>query len=107
MVASRASLVYGFTRLPVCKSALRVSVPSTFLLLCSARCRFAITPFRVDLGSLPLAKGLVLLNRSAHRLAPLVVIVRGAQLFWGFSRGCLLRAAPFSVRRSRVFAVGC
>ena len=48
------------------------------------RCRFTITPFRVDLGSLPLAKGLVLLNHSAHRLAPLVVIVRGAQLFWGF-----------------------
>ena len=60
------------------------------------RSRFTITPFRVDLGSLSAEKGLVLLNRSAHRLAPLVVIVRGAQLFWGFLAVvcCALRPFP-------------
>ena len=61
-----------------------------------ARSRFTITPFRVDLGSLSAEKGLVLLNHSAHRLAPLVVIVRGAQLFWGFLAVvcCALRPFP-------------
>ena len=62
------------------------------------RSRFTITPFRVDLGSLSAEKGLVLLNHSAHRLAPLVVIVRGAQLFWGFLAVvcCALRPFPFA-----------
>ena len=100
MVVSRASLVYGFTRLPV---YLFVSPPCVFLFPARAsavqpRSRFSITPFRVDLGSLPLAKGLVLLNHSAHRLALLVVIVRGAQLFWGFLAvvSCALRPFPFA-----------
>ena len=100
MVASRASLVYGFTCLPV---YLFVSPPCVFLFPARAsavqpRSRFSITPFRVDLGSLPLAKGLVLLNHSAHRLALLVVIVRGAQLFWGFLAvvSCALRPFPFA-----------
>lgn len=67
------------------------------------RCRFAITPFRVYFSSLVAAKGFVLLNIRARRLAPLVVIVRGAQLFLAFLslvsgslRPFLLTSAVFS-----------
>ena len=85
-----------FARLLVCKSALRVSVPSTLLLLCKRVVGSASPPFRICFCSLPAEKGLVLLNHSAHRLAPLVVIVRGAQLFWGFLAVvcCALRPFP-------------
>ena len=85
-------------------------MPSAFLLLCNCvasaaqpRCRFAITPFRVYFSSLVAAKGFVLLNIRARRLAPLVVIVRGAQLFLAFLslvsgslRPFLLTSAVFS-----------
>ena len=39
-----------------------------------------------------------MLNHSTHRLAPLVVIVRGAQLFWGFLAvvSCAPRPFPFA-----------
>ena len=92
-------VLLSFTGLLVCKSALRVSVPSTFLLLCSARCRpLSSSPFRICFCSLSAEKGLVLPNHSAHRLAPLVVIVRGTQLFWGFLAvvSCVLRPFPFA-----------
>ncbi len=96
-------MLLSFTGLLVCPFTCLQVRPACF---CSqhvastvqARCRFSITPFRVDLGSLPAEKGLVLLNHSAHRLAPLVVIVRGAQLFWGFLAVvcCALRPFPFA-----------
>ena len=101
MVASRASLVYGFTRLPV---YLFVSPPCVFLF--PARCFYCASelsvrhrpPLRVYFSSLPAEKGLVMLNHSTHRLAPLVVIVRGVQLFWGFLAvvSCALRPFPFA-----------
>ena len=81
------------------------------MLLCAARCFVVVTallllckrvavwspssPFCV-FCSLPAEKGLVLLNHSAHRLAPLVVIVRGAQLFWGFLAVVFCALRPFS-----------
>lgn len=46
--------------------------------------RFVVSPFRVYFSSLVAAKGFVLLNIRVRRLAPLVVIVRGAQLFLAF-----------------------
>ena len=81
-----AALVLAFLRPP------RFSCCATaFLLLRNCvsfavqpRCRFAITLFRVYFSSLVAAKGFVLLNIRARRLAPLVVIVRGAQLFLAF-----------------------
>ena len=64
---------------------LRVSSPAHRLSSAAPpHCRFAITPFRVYFSSLVAAKGFVLLNIRARRLAPLVVIVRGAQLFLAF-----------------------
>ena len=99
---------------PVCRFSPRVSAPSAFLLLRNCvssavqpRCQLTITPFRVYFSSLVAAKGFVLLKICVRRLAPLVVIVRGAQLFLAFLSVVFLLAAPFSVRRSRVFAVGC
>lgn len=55
-------------------------------------------PFRVYFSSLAAAKGFVLLNIRARRPAPLVVIVRGAQLFLAFLSvvSCLLRPFPFA-----------
>ena len=95
---------------PVCRFSPRISAPSAFLLLCNCvssaaqpRCRFAITSFRVYFSSLVAAKGFVLLNIRARWLAPLVVIVRGAQLFLAFLplvsgslRPFLLTSAVFS-----------
>ena len=71
------------------------------------RCQLTITPFRVYFSSLAAAKGFVLLNIRVRRLAPLVVIVRGAQLFLAFLSVVFLLAALFSARGSRVFAVEC
>ena len=71
------------------------------------RCRFAITPFRVYFSSLVAAKGFVLLNIRARRLAPLVVIVRGAQLFLAFLSLVSGSLRPFFVDKHCVFAVGC
>lgn len=71
------------------------------------RCRFAITPFRVYFSSLVAAKGFVLLNIRARRLAPLVVIVRGAQLFLAFLSLVSGSLRPFFVDKRCVFAVGC
>ena len=95
---------------PVCRFSPRISVPSAFLLLrnrlsfaAQPRCWFTITPFRVYFSSLAAAKGFVLLNIRVRRLAPLVVIVRGAQLFLAFLslvsgslRPFLLTSAVFS-----------
>ena len=87
---------------------------TVFLLLCNCvsfavqpRCRFAITPFRVYFSSLVAAKGFVLLNVRARRLAPLVVIVRGAQLFLAFLSLVSGSLRPFFVDNRCVFAVGC
>ena len=105
---------------PVCRFSPRISAPSAFLLLrncvtsaAQPRCRFAITPFRVYFSSLAAAKGFVLLNIRARRLAPLVVIVRGAQLFLAFLslvsgslRPFLLTSAVFS-RSDAVFPCRC
>ena len=99
---------------PVCRFSPRISAPSAFLLLCNRlsfaaqrRCRFAITPFRVYFSSLAAAKGFVLLNIRARRLAPLVVIVRGAQLFLAFLPLVSGSLHPFFVDKRCVFAVGC
>ena len=99
---------------PVCRFSPRISVPSAFLLLwnrvssaAQPRCRFAITPFRVYFSSLVAAKGFVLLNIRARRLAPLVVIVRGAQLFLAFLSLVSGSLRPFFVDKRCVFAVGC
>ena len=53
------------------------------------------------------AKGFVLLNIRARRLAPLVVIVRGAQLFLAFLSLVSGSLRPFFVDNRCVFAVGC
>jgi len=66
-----------------------------------------ITPFRVYFSSLAAAKGFVLLNIRARRLAPLVVIVRGAQLFLAFLSLVSGSLHPFFVDKRCVFAVGC
>ena len=99
---------------PVCRFSPRISAPSAFLLLrncvtsaAQPRCRFAITPFRVYFSSLAAAKGFVLLNIRARRLAPLVVIVRGAQLFLAFLSLVSGSLRPFFVDKGCVFAVGC
>ena len=99
---------------PVCRFSPRISALSVFLLLCNCvsfavqpRCRFAITPFRVYFSSLVAAKGFVLLNVRARRLAPLVVIVRGAQLFLAFLSLVSGSLRPFFVDNRCVFAVGC
>jgi hypothetical protein len=99
---------------PVCRFSLRISAPSSFLLLrncvtsaAQPHCRFAITPFRVYFSSLVAAKGFVLLNIRARRLAPLVVIVRGAQLFLAFLSLVSGSLRPFFVDKHCVFAVGC
>ena len=105
---------------PVCRFSPRTSVLSAFLLLRNCvtsavqpRCRFAITPFRVYFSSLVAAKGFVLLNIRARWLAPLVVIVRGAQLFLAFLslvsgslRPFLLTSAVFS-RSDAEFSCRC
>ena len=105
---------------PVCRFSLRIAAPSSFLLLrncvtsaAQPHCRFAITPFRVYFSSLVAAKGFVLLNIRARRLAPLVVIVRGAQLFLAFLslvsgslRPFLLTSAVF-LRSDAVFPCRC
>ena len=106
---------------PVCRFSPRVSAPSAFLLLrnrvssaanrvSSATNRVASsvsTPFRVYFSSLAAAKGFVLLNIRARRLAPLVVIVRGAQLFLAFFSLVSGSLRPFFVDKRCVFAVGC
>lgn len=76
---------------PVCRFSPRISAvcafllqPTAFLLLCSRVVGSPLLPFRVYFSSLAAAKGFVLLNIRARRLAPLVVIVRGAQLFLAF-----------------------
>ena len=99
---------------PVCHFSPRISpvcaflrLPTAFLLLCSRVVGLPLLPFRVYFSSLAAAKGFVLLKIRARRLAPLVVIVRGAQLFLAFLSVVFLLAAPFSVRRSRVFRGGC
>lgn len=88
---------------PICRFPSRIFAPSAFLLLPTAfllpRHRVGGSPwppFRVYFSSLAAAKGFVLLNIRARRPAPLVVIVRGAQLFLAFLSvvSCLLR--PFS-----------
>lgn len=64
-------------------------------------------PFRVYFSSLAAAKGFVLLNIRVRRLAPLVVIVRGAQLFLAFLSLVSGSLHPFFVDKRCVFAVGC
>ena len=104
-----AALVLAFLRSPCFFCCATV-----FLLLCNCvsfaaqpHCRFAITPFRVYFSSLVAAKGFVLLNIRARRLAPLVVIVRGAQLFLAFLSLVSGSLRPFFVDKRCVFAVGC
>lgn len=99
---------------PVCRFSPRISAPSSFLLLRNCvssavqpRCQLTITPFRVYFSSLAAAKGFVLLNIRARRLAPLVVIVRGAQLFLAFLSLVSGSLRPFFVDKRCVFAVGC
>lgn len=92
---------------PMCRFSPRISVPSAFLL---PRHRVVGSPwpsFRVYFSSLAAAKGLVLLNICARRLAPLVVIVRGAQLFLAFLSLVSGSLRPFFVDKRCVFAVGC
>lgn len=76
---------------PVCCFSPRISAPSAFLrlptaflLLCSRVVGSPLLPIRVYFSSLAAAKGFVLLKIRARRLASLVVIVRGAQLFLAF-----------------------
>jgi len=78
-----------------------------FLLLCSRVVGLPLLPFRVYFSSLVAAKGFVLLNIRARRLAPLVVIVRGAQLFLAFLSLVSGSLRPFFVDKRCVFAVGC
>jgi hypothetical protein len=92
---------------PVCRFSPRISAPSAFLPLRNRVSSFAITPFRVYFSSLVAAKGFVLLNIRARRLAPLVVIVRGAQLFLAFLSLVSGSLHPFFVDKRCVFAVGC
>lgn len=99
---------------PVCRFSPHISAPSAFLLLRNCvssavqpRCQLTITPFRVYFSSLAAAKGFVLLNIRARRLAPLVVIVRGAQLFLAFLSLVSGSLRPFFVDKCCVFAVGC
>ena len=99
---------------PVCRFSPRISAPSSFLLLRNCvssavqpRCQLTITPFRVYFSSLVAAKGFVLLNIRARRLAPLVVIVRGAQLFLAFLSLVSDSLRSFFVDKRCVFAVGC
>ena len=99
---------------PICRFSPRISAPSAFLLPCNRlssaaqpRCQLTITPFRVYFSSLAAAKGFVLLNIRARRLAPLVVIVRGAQLFLAFLSLVSGSLHPFFVDKRCVFAVGC
>ena len=97
-----AALVLAFLRPPPFFCCATV-----FLLLCNRVVGSPLLPFRVYFSSLAAAKGFVLLNIRVRRLAPLVVIVRGAQLFLAFLSVVFLLAALFSARGSRVFAVGC
>ena len=99
---------------PVCRFSPRISAPSAFLrlptaflLLCSRIVGSPLLPIRVYFSSLVSAKGFVLLNIRARRLAPLVVIVRGAQLFLAFLPLVSGSLRPFFVDKRCVFAVRC
>jgi hypothetical protein len=93
---------------PACFCALRVSSAANRVSSAAQlRCRFAITLFRVYFSSLAVAKGFVLLKICVRRLAPLVVIVRGAQLFLAFLSLVSGSPRPFFVDKRCVFAVGC
>lgn len=99
---------------PVCRFSPRISrvcafllQPTAFLLLCSRIVGPLWLPFRVYFSSLAAAKGFVLLKIRARRLAPLVVIVRGAQLFLAFLSLVSDSLRPFFVDKRCVFAFGC
>ncbi len=99
---------------PVCRFSPRISAvcafllqPTAFLLLCSRVVGSPLLPFRVYFSSLAAAKGFVLLKICVCRLAPLVVIVRGAQLFLAFLSLVSGSLRPFFVDKRCVFVVGC
>ena len=99
---------------PVCRFSPRIPpvctflrLPTAFLLLCSRVVGSPLLPIRVYFSSLAAAKGFVLLKIRARRLASLVVIVRGAQLFLAFLSLVSGSLRPFFVDKRCVFVVGC
>lgn len=99
---------------PICRFPPRISpvcaflrLPTAFLLSRHRVVGSLWPPFRVYFSSLAAAKGFVLLNIRARRSAPLVVIVRGAQLFLAFLSLVSGSLRPFFVDKRCVFAVGC
>ena len=99
---------------PVCHFSPRIPpvctflrLPTAFLLLCSRVVGSPLLPIRVYFSSLAAAKGFVLLKIRARRLASLVVIVRGAQLFLAFLSLVSGSLRPFFVDKRCVFVVGC